>query len=840
MIRRMPSDTLERRALLQMCDRLGYPETLREEEFPLWRDDLTAEIACFAVSERMDMSTATIVAGAANGDGSRTRHFDAARALAAPICMLRSSDAWEVFSVQAERSATLLSSGPPPDENPALARFLAPDALLAAKREPQQLSMLEIDISLLENARGIAGRELDRRVRAVIAELLTDAADERTAEHAVRLAVRGLTALAVRDKLTADRSLVTAIARMQELSSTYWQGSNGDQVIKVAEYLGNGLNFRTLDPALLGDVYERAVLIPAKRLALGAYYTPPEIGRQILAQLPLEEVEPEQRRFLDPACGSGTLLLAANDRLMSALSDETDDHQKHAYALERLVGLDNDPFAVEIARLALFLQALPYGNGYRIDQADALTETPSEVRSTFSVSNPPWGYERREGKRIQRADAFLRRLVARTEPGGFLACVLPVSWLTDDTSRDSRAWLRERSDIFEVWRLPTRSFRSSTMAPCVVFAQVGRAPRSGFRYLNVWNSGRTGFLEEGKADEVVLAPVGANGESLSANWMEDLPEFSNVTQLGEVATIRNGAPLPKIDQLSTDGPHRLLRRYGDVKPFGAVQESNTGRCRYPDDFSKRGQNASPAIYLQPKVLVSAMASVDEPWRLRAFLDPLGVIPRNSMYAVVPQIADLDADDALMMLLGLLSSAVASLWIAQRTATRMVNARSIASIPVPSKEAWPVVAEAARAVVEQQKAGLPLDEHVRSLDRVIFSSFNLSNASISRIEKTLAGHPSPEKVVRFICDDGENGKHAKAVRRAGTAVSLKAGAVKVDVPGVTKDGGVWLKNPPNLPGWLTRPGATFDVIGADGNLREARFLFQADAWKSIDELLSEFN
>lgn len=822
-----------------MCDRLGYPEALREEEFPVWHGDLTAEIACFAVSARMDMSTATIVAGAVSGDRGRTRHFDAARALAAPICLLRSPDAWEVFSVQAELDPTPLSSGPPPDENPALARFLAPDALLAAKREPQQLSMLEIDIGLLDTARGIAGRELDRRVRSVVAGLLGDAQDEATAENAARLVVRALTALAVRDKLTADRSLETAIARVQELSPSYWHGGNTDQIVGVAEHLGNGLNFRTLDPALLGDVYERAVLIPAKRLALGAYYTPPEIGRKILDQLPLEEVEPSQRRFLDPSCGSGTLLLAANDRLMSAFDDEASDHQRHAYALERLVGSDNDPFAVEIARLALFLQALPYGNGYRVDQANALREQPSEISSTFSVSNPPWGYERREGQRSQRADAFLRRLVARTETGGFMACVLPVSWLTDDTSRDSRAWLREHADIFEIWRLPTRSFRSSTMAPCVVFAQIGQPSRHSYRYVNVWNRGRTQFLEKGRADEVVLSSPGSGKEPLTANWMDALPELSDVRQLQDVAIIRNGAPLPSIDRLSSEGPHLLFRRYGDVRPFGVVEQSVTERCHYPNDFSKRGAEASPALYLQPKILVSAMSSVDDPWRLRAWVDPIGVIPRNSMYAVVPTITS-DGEDILMLLLGLLSSAVASLWIAQRSTTRMMNARSIGALPVPPPNEWPRVASAARAVVDQQKLGKPLDEAVRALDKAVFEAFSFSEPSIKKIEEALAGQPAPEKVTRFksalqVEDDVDRSK----VRRAGSTIDAKGEAIKVEVPGATENGGCWLENPPNMPGWLARPGAKFDVFGADGELREASFRYQTDSWMTIDELLAEF-
>lgn len=823
-----------------MCDRLGYDDALREEDFPVWHESLIAEIACFATAERKDMATATMVAGTAIGDNQRTQHFAVARALAAPICLLR-DDEWSVFAVQSGLEAKLLSDGPAPDENPALARFLAPDALLAAKREPQQLSLLDVDIALLDTARGAAGRELDRRVRRVISGLFGDDPSQATVETAARLVVRALTALVTRDKLTADRSLDTAIARVQEISPGHLRGVGRKQIVDVADQLGHGLNFRTLDPALLGDVYERAVLIPAKRLALGAYYTPPEIGRRMLDQIPLEQVEPDQRRFLDPSCGSGTLLLAASDRLMSSLSDEPDDRRRHEYALERLVGADNDPFAVELARLALFLQALPYGNGYRVECQDALVESVTETKATFTVSNPPWGYMHEAGKREQRADWFLRRLVARTEFGGFVACVLPVSWLTDNTSRESRSWLRDHADVFEIWRLPTRSFRTSTMAPCVVFAQVGTSSASFYRYFNVWNTGRDRFRDDGTADETVLAAVGTSQDPLTASWLSKLPQLTDAEELGDVTTIRDGVPVQNISGLDTSGPHPFLRAYRDVPPFGVLDGSVTIRCRYPDDFSKRGPAASPELYLKPKVLVSAMTSVDVPWRLRAFVDPIGVIPRNSMYAVIPGDHSDEPGDALMTLLGLLSSALASLWIAQGTATRMINAHSIAALPVPPAGTWPAIAEATRRVVEVQAAGGLLDGHVRALDHAVFDAFGLPTTSVALIAAALTGQRAPEGVVRFKAR-GHPDKEIPlpAVVRAGAVVEVRENAVKVDIPGLTKPKGEWIETPPHLAGWLARPGRTFDVIGADDDMRRATFRFQGDSWMSFDELLAEFS
>ncbi len=79
----------------------------------------------------------------------------------------------------------------------------------------------------------------------------------------------------------------------------------------------------------------------------------------------------------------------------------------------------------------------------------------------------------------------------------------------------------------------------------------------------------------------------------------------------------------------------------------------------------------------------------------------------------------------------------------------------------------------------------------------------------------------------------------AVVRAGATVDVREGAVKLDIPGLTKSGGVWIETPSHLPGWLARPGRTFDVLMADRDLRQARYRFQGESWMSLDDLLAEF-
>jgi predicted RNA methylase len=835
-----PEHQLEREALRAVCEGLGYDGDLRQEDYPVWRGDLRGDIVCFTDPDRYDMATAAIVAGISSGDRGRERHFAVSNALAAPICVLQHEAAWEVWGIGAQRGepARLSLTHDRPDEDPSVVRFLAPEALAAAKRDEIQLPLFDLDLGVLGSQREAAAAALDRRVKSTVAQLLRDpaTAPSRQAETAARLVVQALSALAIRDKIVPDRNLASALAIVEERMADRAVVSP-DEVTDVAEHLGAGLNFRALDPSLLGEVYERAILVPARRLQLGAYYTPPEVGRRILEHLPVESIEPEKRRFADPSCGSGTLLLAASDRLASALPVSTAKRDSHAYARDRLIGSDRDPFAVEITRLALFLQALPYGNGFHVERRDALAPIDASwPRPTFVVTNPPWKWERASGRRRQLADAFLRAIVHRVEPGGFIGCVLPASWLTSDTDRDSRAWLREAADVFEVWRLPMHTFRLAKMAPCVVFARVNVAPGTTYVFRNVWRSGRKNFLSGGSFDQSVISEYqGGTTELTPGNRLgEQLP---GTVPLRSLAAVRDGAPTNDIAAVGAHGgDHLFLPEYGVVPPFGRVTHDVIRPCRYPEDFSKRGAGSRPDDYLHRKVLVSAMSTVDIPWRLRAFLDDVGVIPRNSMYSIVPRE---NTEAARLALLGILSSAFASLWIADRTATRMINASTLVELPVPPPDRWGPITRATERVVEAQGSPAKFTRAIEALEEAVLVAYDAPDDVRETVAATFAGTMAPEGVVRYprIAEDDDAGP-SPVDSAPGSVVAVADDRVQIHVPGVTSEEGTWIRLPGALPGWLARPDATFLVRGASAGLSNARYHYQEYSWMTLEDLLTE--
>jgi hypothetical protein len=189
-------------------------------------------------------------------------------------------------------------------------------------------------------------------------------------------------------------------------------------------------------------------------------------------------------------------------------------------------------------------------------------------------------------------------------------------------------------------------------------------------------------------------------------------------------------------------------------------------------------------------------------------------------------------------MGILGSGLASLWIASRSATRMVNARTLRQLPVPNSEHWADIARATSAVVAAVHAGTPLDAPVRALETRVCAGYELSTNDLVVLQFALAGTKSPEGVVRYEVGRTPFRESPDEYRAAGSTLDAGDGRVRLHVPGATSPSGDWMNPPLRLPGWLARPGATFEVV-VSGTPRDWKFRFQDYAWMSGGDLLDEF-
>ncbi len=218
-------------------------------------------------------------------------------------------------------------------------------------------------------------------------------------------------------------------------------------------YPDSPYEFSVLPADILGQVYEQFLgkvirLTPAHRAVVedkpevkkagGVYYTPTYIVDYIVANtvgVLLEGKTPKQAaelRVLDPACGSGSFLLGAYQRLLDWHRDRyvEDGPEKHARArkggqatlfqgpggewrlttperkrilLNSIYGVDIDPQAVEVTKLSLLLKVLEgeseqtLSSQLKLFHERALPDLASNVKCGNSLIGPDYFHGRQGG-----------------------------------------------------------------------------------------------------------------------------------------------------------------------------------------------------------------------------------------------------------------------------------------------------------------------------------------------------------------------------------------------------------------------------------------------------------
>ncbi|MFK7929836.1 MAG: N-6 DNA methylase [Myxococcota bacterium] len=149
------------------------------------------------------------------------------------------------------------------------------------------------------------------------------------------------------------------------------------------------------DPAAwLGQVHQQ-VTAPEHQRRRSAHYTPAPLASQVaehtlaplLAQTSDEAVH--KLRIVDPACGAGAFLLAAHRVIRQDLARRgVPDPERCAGRV--LVGVDRDPWACRLARLALCLRSgLPLDQVY-IHEGDALLGASDDPRQPTPDGSVHW------------------------------------------------------------------------------------------------------------------------------------------------------------------------------------------------------------------------------------------------------------------------------------------------------------------------------------------------------------------------------------------------------------------------------------------------------------------
>ena len=108
-----------------------------------------------------------------------------------------------------------------------------------------------------------------------------------------------------------------------------------EMLVRIMAHLTGPASFSMVTPEMLGDLYENLLRAQRKRgqdrELNGIHYTPLSLARNLLRRIPVEELPPASRCALDFACGSGTFLLAATERLRSAFDANEADSESEMF-----------------------------------------------------------------------------------------------------------------------------------------------------------------------------------------------------------------------------------------------------------------------------------------------------------------------------------------------------------------------------------------------------------------------------------------------------------------------------------------------------------------------------
>ena len=158
-------------------------------------------------------------------------------------------------------------------------------------------------------------------------------------------------------------------------------------VSSIARFISN---LRALRPQyiredLFGRLYHETIP-PETRKNLGAFYTKPEAAR-LLASLAIDRWD---AKVLDPACGSGTLLVEAYHRKMQLAPPSMSKAELHRKFLEEdIYGIDIMHFATHMSSMNLTAQNIEVGLKPHILSQDGIKTMIESAKEENMADDPP-------------------------------------------------------------------------------------------------------------------------------------------------------------------------------------------------------------------------------------------------------------------------------------------------------------------------------------------------------------------------------------------------------------------------------------------------------------------
>jgi SAM-dependent methyltransferase len=185
---------------------------------------------------------------------------------------------------------------------------------------------------------------------------------------------------------------------------------------------------------------------------LGQFFTPREIVDFIIGFLENKKLIPNDAIILDPACGSGGILL-------NARNNQT----------KKVVGFDINERLVRVSKMNMVLHGI---ENYVINNQSFLLCDETDVYDVC-VTNPPFGVEEKQKEILKNfifghdkkgcdlEILFIEKIIKVLKPGGVCGVVLPDGIFNNSSLTKVREYILQHTDIIATVDLPENVFKSS-------------------------------------------------------------------------------------------------------------------------------------------------------------------------------------------------------------------------------------------------------------------------------------------------------------------------------------------------------------------------------------------
>ena len=573
---------------------------------------------------------------------------------------------------------------------------------------------------------------------------------------------------------------------------------------------GYRYDFSAISTDVLGGIYEQYLGYvqgkvqndekkKSKRKSQGIYYTPKYIVEYLVKQTLGEVLKKAKKKdlarikILDPACGSGSFLISAYDKMLSAkhkLNIQTGLFDTFEILKNNIYGVDLDEQAIEIAQLNLLLRVLSKRTKlptlvHNIRMGNSLVEGETETLQKYFgdkwrnqkdfnwkeefkevfeqggfdiiIGNPPYvnianikdkdfrewlknKYETAKNK-SDLYSFFTEKAIQLLKPKGRLGFIFSNSWLGTDSFSKFREFLIKETKILKLVKLPPGVFNDATVTTILIFIEKSKTTKKHEIILEECIDGKFTKLPHKLSYQRIK-----ESSNYGFSFNSDIKINCKTVKLGDIAEFSLGIKTSNdkrfvLEEKKDDKTYKMLRGR-DVSRYS--YEWNKKWIWYKPKLMMEKVGAGPRkseYFLTKKILIKDVAK-----DISATIDNNNYL-NNDTLNIIYKISDYSFE----FILAILNSKFIGKWFKTNFPAGLhIKINQLKNIPIPkvNEKQQSEIAKFAQQMLDLQKdlrkATENTDKYSRlkteiekldeKIDQAIYKLYKLSDEEIKVIEK----------------------------------------------------------------------------------------------------------